>query len=96
MALVDRHRPSLEAAEREFRAASERLEVMGVAADVTSRADVQRAVGDVVRKWQRVDILVAAAGITGKTNVKAADVDPEVRAAPRCMARGGSHAVCHT
>lgn len=95
MALVDRHRPSLEAAEREFRGANERLEVMGVAADVTSRADVQRAVGDVVRKWQRVDILVAAAGITGKTNVKTAEVDPEVRAVPRCTA-WGSHTACHT
>lgn len=82
VALVDRQQSLLEIAERELRA-SEKLDIIGVTADVTSRTDVRRAVGDVLKKWDRVDILVAAAGITGKTNVKTHEVDPDVRSSSK-------------
>jgi len=44
--------------------------------DITQETEVARAVQEVVGKFGRIDVLVQAAGITGKTNVKTHEVDP--------------------
>jgi len=49
--------------------------VMTVAADVADVDAAERAVRAVLDAWGRVDILVQAAGITGKTNTPTQDVD---------------------
>lgn len=40
---------------------------MGVPADVTKRAEVDRLVASVVNEWSRIDILVNNAGVSGRT-----------------------------
>jgi len=50
----------------------------GVAAmkvELANEEDVQRAVAEVVKRFGKVSVLVQAAGITGKTNVKTHEVD---------------------
>eukprot|EP00933_Yihiella_yeosuensis_P064053 TRINITY_DN67380_c0_g1_i1.p1 TRINITY_DN67380_c0_g1~~TRINITY_DN67380_c0_g1_i1.p1 ORF type:complete len:298 (-),score=71.84 TRINITY_DN67380_c0_g1_i1:190-1029(-) len=54
--------------------------VPGVAAaakklDLTQESEVQKAVAEVVKEFGQVDVLIQAAGITGKTNVKTHEVD---------------------
>jgi 3-oxoacyl-[acyl-carrier protein] reductase len=44
--------------------------------ELTKEAEVSRAVAEVVQEFGQVDVLVQAAGITGKTNTKTHDVDP--------------------
>merc|ERR1711981_1145755 len=44
--------------------------------DVTNLAQVQGCVQSVLTKYGKVDVVVQAAGITGKTNVITEDVDP--------------------
>ena len=46
------------------------------AVDVSREADWARAIAAVLAEHGRIDVLVQAAGITGKTGVKTADVDP--------------------
>lgn len=53
------------------------VEAMTLALDVADVTAVDRGVHEVVSKFGRVDILVQAAGITGKTNVKTEAVEPE-------------------
>lgn len=48
---------------------------LGVAADVTDREVCARAVRLVLDRWNRIDILVNAAGITGKTGIKSHEVE---------------------
>jgi len=43
--------------------------------DLAEESQVQQAVAEVLRQCGRVDVLVQAAGITGKTNVKSHEVD---------------------
>jgi len=50
--------------------------VMTQAADVADERSVAAAVAAVVQRWSRVDVLVQAAGITGKTNLTTEAVDP--------------------
>jgi len=51
-------------------------QVMTQAADVADERSVAAAVAAVVQRWSRVDVLVQAAGITGKTNLTTERVDP--------------------
>src|SRR5437763_1445444 len=60
VALVDRDRGAVEAAAKSL---GERA--MGLAADVTLTADVERAVRAVHERWGRLDVAVNNAGITG-------------------------------
>jgi len=46
-------------------------------ADVSDISAAANAVNAVVKKWGRLDILVQAAGVTGKTNVMTENVEPE-------------------
>ncbi|MBL9216265.1 MAG: SDR family oxidoreductase [Opitutaceae bacterium] len=65
----------LDLAKAQAAAASLGGEAMAVAADVTERAPCAAAVQAVQARWGRIDILVNAAGITGKTNLKSHEVD---------------------
>jgi len=49
---------------------------MTAKADVADAAAAEGVMRSVVDRWGRIDILVQAAGITGKTNVMTEDVDP--------------------
>lgn len=52
-------------------------EALSLAADVTRRGDVERAFSEIGRRFGRLDVLVNCAGITGKTGMKAHEVDPD-------------------
>src|SRR5690349_20123797 len=60
VAIVGRRKDALEEAERLIR--SRGGEVMGVAADVSRSAEVERVVQKVMAEWGRVDVLVNNAG----------------------------------
>jgi len=47
---------------------------IGVAGDVTDHESSARAVREVMERWGRIDVLVNAAGITGKTALKSHEV----------------------
>jgi len=51
-------------------------EALPVIADVTSTADVQRMVGNVLAKYGRIDVLVNNAGVAGSSKL-AVDIDDE-------------------
>jgi len=44
--------------------------------DLTKESEVAKGVAEVVAKFGRIDVLVQAAGITGKTGIKSHEVDP--------------------
>lgn len=50
--------------------------VMTQQVDVTDQAQVERAVQAVVERFGRVDVLVTAAGITGRTGIQTHETDP--------------------
>lgn len=50
-------------------------DVMGVSANVTDETSAGAAVQDVIHRWGRIDILVNAVGITGRTGIKSHEVD---------------------
>jgi len=49
--------------------------VTSMKVELANEEDVRRAVAEVVRQFGKVSVLVQAAGITGKTNVKTHEVD---------------------
>merc|ERR1719421_1330882 len=51
------------------------LSAAGYACDVTSEASVQKTFQQILADQKKVDILVQAAGITGKTNIKTHEVE---------------------
>lgn len=53
------------------------IRAFSMVADVTSEASVQAGVADAITKHGRIDILVQAAGITGKTGIKTEEVDAD-------------------
>ena len=48
---------------------------LGLTVDVTDPESCARAVQEIVRKWGRIDILVNAVGITGRTGIKSHEVE---------------------
>src|SRR5262249_7865944 len=50
---------------------------LGLTTDVTDEPSCARAVDAILARWKRIDILVNAVGITGRTGVKSHEVDPE-------------------
>ena len=54
---------------------SEKEELVSV--DVTDQETVEKAVAQVVKRFGKIDILINCAGITGATNVRSHEVDPE-------------------
>jgi NAD(P)-dependent dehydrogenase (short-subunit alcohol dehydrogenase family) len=62
VAVLDLDRPGAEAAAKRLGP-----EALPLVADVTRSAEVERAVGEVVARWQRLDVLVNNAGITGRS-----------------------------
>lgn len=69
VALVDRDRAGLDRIAADFLDRS-----CGVVADVTDESSVAAAVAAVLKRRERIDILVNSAGITGKTNVRSHEV----------------------
>ncbi len=63
-------------AEAQSSLAERKIAVTGLKTDVTDPRAVEAAVGQALGQHRRIDILVTAAGITGKTNVKTHEVDP--------------------
>ncbi|HEX9014922.1 MAG TPA: SDR family oxidoreductase [Chloroflexota bacterium] len=61
LAICSRSRDSIDAAAREIRAQTG-ADVLAVACDVTSAADVKRFVGETAQRFGRIDILVTNAG----------------------------------
>jgi len=51
--------------------------VIAMKVELAQEQEVQRAVAEVVRQFGKVSVLVQAAGITGKTNVKTHEVDTD-------------------
>ena len=74
--LVDLSAEALTAAQRKLQDHVRDADVMTVALDVADEVAAERAVSSVVRRWGRLDILVQAAGVTGKTNVLTQNVEP--------------------
>jgi 3-oxoacyl-[acyl-carrier protein] reductase len=61
----------------ETRMASLRGSGHAVSADLVERTEVEKAISSIAEKFGRIDALVNCAGITGKTGVKAHEVDPD-------------------
>ena len=59
----------------EFDSYGERAQIVSI--DVTDQALVEKAIGDVIAKFIRVDILVNCVGITGITNVSSHEVNSD-------------------
>jgi 3-oxoacyl-[acyl-carrier protein] reductase len=63
------------------KAAGKELEAQGIstlplAVDVTDQAAVESAVAEVIAQYEKADVLVTSAGMTGATNIKTHEVDP--------------------
>jgi len=52
-------------------------EALALAADATERGDVERVFSEIDSRFGRLDVLVNCAGVTGRTGIKAHEVDPE-------------------
>jgi NAD(P)-dependent dehydrogenase (short-subunit alcohol dehydrogenase family) len=72
---IDRDGERVEQAMRDV--ASGGGEALALAADVTERGEVERAFLEIDRRFGRLDVLVNCAGITGRTGIKAHEVDPD-------------------
>jgi NAD(P)-dependent dehydrogenase (short-subunit alcohol dehydrogenase family) len=72
--LLDIDAQRLTEAERSL--AARKLVALGIRTDVTEQGAVEAAVRQTLDRHGRVDVLVTAAGITGKTNIPTQNVDP--------------------
>lgn len=70
--LLDRNEQALRQARSEFGE-----QTICAALDVTDRSAVWKAIDDAVAQTGRADILVNSAGVTGQTNIKSHEVDPD-------------------
>lgn len=71
LALLDKNEQLLEKALKEFK--SENIEAEAYLTDISSEPQVRQAISRVEQKWQRIDVMVHAAGIVGPTNTKITD-----------------------
>ena len=69
LALISRTQADLDRVAAEIHQASGRR-VIGVAADVTREADIERMVGQVMAEYGRIDILINNAGMGGTTPIR--------------------------
>jgi 3-oxoacyl-[acyl-carrier protein] reductase len=69
VALVDLGAERLQAAARQLSG-----DVLTFEADITSEESVNRAVGELLERRDRIDVVINSAGVTGLTNRKTADV----------------------
>ena len=74
--LVDLSPQALQHAADALRTKQSLADLYWLEADVTDAEAAVECVRSIVARWGRLDVLVQTAGITGKTNVKTADVDP--------------------
>ena len=74
MALFDVNEDALDKAKRAVAAAGA-PRVIAVQVDVRDPQSVASGISEIVSKLGRIDVLVQAAGITGKTNIKTEDVE---------------------
>eukprot|EP01111_Echinosteliopsis_oligospora_P010956 TRINITY_DN3497_c0_g1_i1.p1 TRINITY_DN3497_c0_g1~~TRINITY_DN3497_c0_g1_i1.p1 ORF type:complete len:249 (+),score=87.62 TRINITY_DN3497_c0_g1_i1:47-793(+) len=72
IAIVDLNQS--QTAEKELKESG--IDVMYVKANVTDHSQVKEAISSVIGKFKQIDVLVTAAGITGKTGIKTHEVDP--------------------
>jgi 2-dehydro-3-deoxy-L-rhamnonate dehydrogenase (NAD+) len=72
--LLDIDAPRLTEAARAL--AAHKIAALVIPTDVTDIAQVQASVAKTLDAYKRIDVLVTAAGITGKTNVTTDQVDP--------------------
>ncbi|GAB6968638.1 SDR family oxidoreductase [Komagataeibacter kakiaceti JCM 25156] len=73
LVLADLDQEKLDAVVGEL--AAQGSEVLGVAGDIASEADVQRLMNEAVRRFGRIDILVANAGVIPEADLASATVD---------------------
>eukprot|EP00320_Phaeocystis_rex_P000564 CAMPEP_0119067098 /NCGR_PEP_ID=MMETSP1178-20130426/9444_1 /TAXON_ID=33656 /ORGANISM="unid sp, Strain CCMP2000" /LENGTH=311 /DNA_ID=CAMNT_0007048735 /DNA_START=84 /DNA_END=1016 /DNA_ORIENTATION=- len=74
--LLDLSRQALDNAAQRLAAAVPAAQIMIHAVDVSDANGVAAAVAAVSKRWGRVDILVQAAGIVGRTNITTEEVEP--------------------
>lgn len=73
VALLDRNSEGINTAVKEFQ--QKGIEVAGYVADISNESEVSQAVNQVQRLWDRIDVLIHAAGIVGPTSTKITDYD---------------------
>ena len=73
VALMDRDQAKLDEAEKAL--AGKGIAVLALATDVTDPAAVNKGVAETMARFGRIDVLVTAAGMTGKTSIKTHEVD---------------------
>jgi len=72
VALLGLNEPALQDATNEVGGNS-----LSFAVDLTKQTQVERVVAKVAQHFGRIDILVNSAGVTGATNIKSHEVDPD-------------------
>lgn len=75
IALIDLHQESLSTRTKQLQ--SHGVDCLAFPIDVTNFSQVSQAVNEIEKKWGKIDVLVNAAGVTGKTNIKTHEVDLE-------------------
>ena len=75
IAIVDAHKERLQATTQELQ--HKGIDVIALNNDITDEEAVKQSIQKVISKWEKIDILVNAAGITGKTALSTHEVDTE-------------------
>ena len=73
VALMDRDQAKLDEAEKTL--TGKGIAVLALQTDVTDPAAVNKGVDDTMARFGRIDVLVTAAGMTGKTSIKTHEVE---------------------
>lgn len=72
VAVLDMNCSQLQAVEAQYQP-----QIFAQEIDLTDEQKVKNAIENIMDKWQKIDILVNSAGITGKTNIKTHELDIE-------------------